>query len=420
MPLSSPEPSLRPAGPAARVARPLRIGIEAQRLFRPHKHGMDIVVLELIKHLQQIDHDNEYFVFVKPDEDRAVLPAAPNFHVVEVAGGPYPLWEQVLLPRAAREAGVHLLHCTSNTAPLRAGVPLVLTLHDIIYLEPLDLRRGSWYQRAGNLYRRWNVPRVMPLCQRVLTVSAFEQARIEQRLPGPAGQVQVVYNSAGEQFRPITDAAALAAARVRYGLPERFVFFLANTDPKKNLRGVLHALAQLKQQGQLAFKLVMLDYQESALAAILRELNAPDLRADILLCGYVPNQELPLIYNLAEVFLYPSLRESFGIPILEAMACGTPVITSNTSSMPEVAGDAALLVDPFRPETIAAAILRLQNDPAARAALVAQGLQRVQQFSWRETARQVRRVYEEVAEASSSPPTRYLSSTVQATKPTAS
>ena len=385
------------AGPAAaHPKRRLRIGIEAQRLFRPHKHGMDIVALELIRNLQQLDHDNEYFIFVKPDTDHSVLQETANFHLVEVAGGPYPFWEQVLLPRAARKARVDLLHCTSNTAPLRLPMPLVLTLHDIIYLEPLDLRRGSWYQRAGNLYRRWNVPRVVPCCERVLTVSAFEQARIEQRLPGPAGQVELVYNSAGKQFRHITDPAALAAAKARYHLPDRFIFFLANTDPKKNLRGVLQALALLKKQGRLFVKLVMLDYQEAALSALLRELDASDLRVNIQLCGYVPNQELPLIYNLAEIFLYPSLRESFGIPILEAMACGTPVITSNTSSMPEVAGDAALLIDPFRPETIADAILQLQGNPAERAHLVARGLERVQRFSWRETARQVRRVYEQV------------------------
>ena len=392
-PLSTPPIAGAAAVPPRRC---LRIGIEAQRLFRPHKHGMDIVALELIRNLQQLDHDNEYFIFVKPDTDHGVLQATANFHIVEVAGGPYPLWEQVLLPRAARRAKVDLLHCTSNTAPLGLRLPLVLTLHDIIYLEPMDLRRGSWYQRAGNLYRRWNVPRAVPHCARVLTVSAFEQARIEQRLPGTNGQVKVVYNSAGEHFRRITDPAALAGAKARYRLPDRFIFFLANTDPKKNLRGVLQALAMLKAQGQLGFTLVMLDYQETALLALLRELNAPDLRANIQLCGYVPNQELPLIYNLAEVFLYPSLRESFGIPILEAMACGTPVITSNTSSMPEVAGDAALLVDPFRPETIAAAILRLQNDPAERALLVQRGQLRVQHFSWRETARQVQRVYAEV------------------------
>jgi len=376
---------------------PLRIGIEAQRLFRPHKHGMDIVVLELIKHLQRIDHENEYFIFVKPDVDNEVVQETPNFHVIEIPGGPYPVWEQILLPKAVQKAEVQLLHCTSNTAPLQAGLPLILTLHDIIYLETLNLRLGSWYQRLGNLYRRWNVPRIVPQCQRVLTVSDFERARIVERLPGPPDQVQVVYNSAGEQFQRITDQVALDAAKARYGLPERFAFFLANTDPKKNLRGVLQALAMLKKEGQLSFKLVMLDYKEAALTAILRELDALDLRSEILLCGYVPNHELPLIYTLATVFLYPSLRESFGIPILEAMACGTPVITSNTSSMPEVAGSAALLVDPFRPETIAAAILRLQNDPVEHAKLIAEGLQRVQQFSWHKTACQVLAIYKQVA-----------------------
>lgn len=357
---------------------------------------MDIVALELLRHLQQLDQHNEYFVFVKPDTDRAVLQETPNMRIVEVPGGPYPVWEQRHLPRAARAAGVQLLHCTSNTAPLQPGVPLVLTLHDIIYLEKIDLRKGSWYQRAGNLYRRWNVPRVVSKCQRILTVSEFERQRIVAALPG-AAPVEVVYNSVGAQFRPVTDAAALAATRARYQLPAQFLFFLANTDPKKNLRGVLRALALLDEQGALGdLQLVMLDYAEEALAAVLREVGAPHLRQRICLCGYVPNQELPLIYSLAEIFLYPSLRESFGIPILEAMACGVPVITSNTSSMPEVAGDAARFVDPFRPETIAEAIQELHLDAARRAELAALGLARAARFSWANTARQVQQVYAEV------------------------
>jgi glycosyltransferase involved in cell wall biosynthesis len=378
----------------------MRIGIEAQRLFRPHKHGMDIVALELIKQLQALDQYNEYTVFVKPDADCNVLPAAPNFRVVEVAGGPYPTWEQWALPRAARAAGVQLLHCTSNTAPLRPGVPLVLTLHDIIYLEKLHLRQGSWYQRAGNLYRRWNVPRVAPNCQRILTVSAWEQQRILAALPLAPGQVEVVYNGVGPQFRPAPDAARLAAARQRLGLPERFMLFLANTDPKKNLRGVLRALALLKSRGPLPCKLLLLDYPEAALRQVLAELGLPELRADLLLLGYVPHAELPLLYNLAEVFLYPSLRESFGLPMLEAMACGTPVIAGSTSAMPEVAGEAALLVDPTQPAALADALHTLLHSPARRALLREQGLQRATRFTWQNTARQVLSVYEQVLQRS--------------------
>ena len=378
-------------------SRPLRIGIEAQRLFRAHKHGMDIVALELIRHLQQLDQHNEYFIFVKPDVDDQVLRATANFTIVLLPGGPYPLWEQRTLPRAARQHRLDVLHCTSNTAPLRPDVPLLITLHDIIYLEGVSLTQGSWYQRLGNIYRRWNVPRVVPACQQVITVSAYEQRRIGQHFGLTDSQVQVVYNSVGAHFKVKTDPDELAAIRARYGLPAEFLFFLANTDPKKNLAGVLRALAQLKARGQLRLPLVMLDYAEANLTALLAAIGAPELRADIHLCGYVPNQELPYIYSLSTLFLYPSLRESFGIPILEAMACGAPVITSDTSSMPEVAGGAARLVDPFRPETIAAAIQELQDDAGLRADLRARGLQRAQQFSWAAAARQVRQLYEQAA-----------------------
>lgn len=382
---------------------PLRIGIEAQRLFRVHKHGMDIVVLELIKQLQQLDQHNEYFIFVKPDRDNQVLPLAANFHIVEITGGPYPSWEQWALPRAAKKAGVQVLHCTSNTAPLWLDMPLVLTLHDIIYLEPLNLKQGSWYQRAGNLYRRWNVPRIVSHCQCILTVSEFERHRILTKLHLPDAQVQVAYNGVGSQFQPITAPNVLAESRQRLGLPDKFIFFLANTDPKKNFRGVLQALALLKKQQKLSCKLVILDFDETALQALLTELGCIELRADIILCGYIPNSELPVLYSLAHLFLYPSLRESFGIPILEAMACGTPVITSNTSSMPEVAGDAALLIDPTQPDTLAAAISELLTNDTRRAELRDKGLRRVQEFSWSKTARQIKRIYEQVANQSGKP-----------------
>ena len=113
----------------------MKIGIEAQRIFRKKKHGMDMVALELIRHLQLVDKENEYFVFVKPDEDHTVIQETANFRIIEIAGGPYPYWEQVLLPRAAKKYGCELLHCTSNTAPLFSSIPLVLTLHDIIFME---------------------------------------------------------------------------------------------------------------------------------------------------------------------------------------------------------------------------------------------------------------------------------------------
>lgn len=374
----------------------MRIGIEAQRLLRPHKHGMDIVALETIRALADYD-EHEFVVFVKPDEDRDGLPHTSNIQVVELPGGPYPVWEQYALPKAIRQHRIDLLHCTANTAPLRCPVPLVVTLHDIIFLENQPLRAGSWYQRFGNQYRRWNVPRIVQHCDQIITVSDFERQRIIDHMHLDPTRVVSIWNAVSQQFRVIEDTNQLAEVRAKYNLPHDFIFFLGNTDPKKNVRGVLKALLLLKQRGQLSIPVVISNIPDDALNAILTEIDGQALADDLILCGYIPNYVLPLIYNAATIFLCPSLRESFGLPILEAMACGTPVVTSTTSSMPEVAGEAALLVDPTSAENMASGINLLLKDPTLRYDLRRKGFERAALFSWQETAKKLMDVYEKVS-----------------------
>lgn len=374
----------------------MRIGIEAQRLFRKKKHGMDIVALELIKALQKLDTPHQFVVFVKPDEDDTVIQPTHNFEIVKVEGGPYPIWEQVKLPAAAKKHNIDVLHCTANTAPLKSPVPLVITLHDIIYLEKINLSQGTWYQRIGNLYRRWNVPKVVKTSKAIATVSNYERQRILDHFGLPPERVTTVYNAVGSHFKPIEDEMQLQAIRLKYKLPHSYMFFLGNTDPKKNVYGVMAALKKLKEENKLPLPLVMPDLDREYLHRILQELKATHLTDNIVTCGYIPNHELPGIISNATMFLYPSLRESFGIPLLEAMACGVPVITSNTSSMPEVAADAALFIDPFRPETLAEKIELLMNNPTLCTELKNKGLQRAQQFSWENTARQMLQLYESI------------------------
>lgn len=370
----------------------MRIGIEAQRLLRPHKHGMDIVALETIRALAT-GNKHEFVVFVKPDTDRDALPQAPNLQYVELAGGPYPVWEQYALPKAVKQYGVDLLHCTANTAPLRCPVPMVVTLHDIIFLENQPLRAGSWYQRFGNQYRRWNVPRIVSRCEQIITVSDFERQRIINHLHLDPARVISIWNAVSTQFRVIDDDAQLNTVRQTYRLPDDFIFFLGNTDPKKNVKGVLRALLLLKQRGQLTLPVVISNLPAASLTALLAEIDGQSLVDDISLCGYIPNHVLPFVYNAATIFLCPSLRESFGLPILEAMACGTPVLTSTTSSMPEVAGDAALLVDPALTTDMAEGIRELIQQPTLRQELSQKGLERARLFSWQETARKLVNVY---------------------------
>lgn len=378
----------------------MKIGIEGQRLYRKKKHGMDMVALELIKNLQQIDCQNEYVVFVSPDEDRGCIPAAPNFKIVELKGGFYPFWEQFALPKAAYKEGCELLHCTSNTGPLRCKVPLIITLHDIIYLESISLLKkgGTWYQKFGNMYRRWVVPAVAKQSQKVVTVSEFEKERISNFM-GLKNNLVAVYNGVGSHFQKISDDTMLHDAKIKYHLPDNFLFFLGNTDPKKNTPNVLKAFADFNAASEVKYKLVMLDYEENALMQVLSDIGHTEIRNDIVMTGYVPNAVLPAIINQCKVFLYPSLRESFGIPILEGMACGVPVITSNTSSMPEIAGDAALLVDPSKPEQIAEAITRILNDDNLRDELCDKGMKQAAGFSWKIMAENYLKLYKEILKA---------------------
>lgn len=363
---------------------------------------MDIVALETIRALSASDQ-HEFVIFVKPDTDRTGLPNSPNVELVELDGGPYPIWEQYALPKAVKQYGVDLLHCTANTAPLHSSVPLVLTLHDIIFLENQPLLRGSWYQRFGNQYRRWNVPQIVNKCDRIITVSDFERQRIIDHLKLDPDQVVTIYNGVSDKFRLINDRDQLAAVRVEYNLPKEFIFFLGNTDPKKNVLGVMKSLLRLKKQGQLTLPVVISNLTAASLNAILTDIDGQILTENIILCGYIPNSVLPLVYNAATIFLCPSLRESFGLPILEAMACGTPVLTSSTSSMPEVADEAALLVDPTSVEAMALQLSYLIQQPALRADLREKGLARAAQFSWQVAANKLLGVYEETLNIHSTP-----------------
>lgn len=375
----------------------MRIGIEGQRLYRKKKHGMDMVALELIKNIQKIDKENEYVVFVKPDVDDTCIPKCENFKIVELRGGPYPIWEQFALPRAAKKEACDILHCTSNTGPINSSIPLITILHDIIYLESISVfkKAGTWYQKLGNMYRRWVVPHVVRKSKRVATVSNFEKDRIRNFMRLNDNLV-AIHNGVGEHFKRINDSELIDKAKNKYNLPDHFLFFLGNTDPKKNTHNVLKAFADFKKKSSIDYKLVMLDYEENALRKILSDIGHSELRKDIHLTGYVVNTDLPAIISQCDVFLYPSLRESFGIPILEGMSCGVPVITSNTSSMPEIAADAALIVDPYNSKEISDGIIKILDNENYRKELCKRGIERAKIFSWKNMAKEYLKLYYEV------------------------
>ena len=229
----------------------MKIGIEGQRLFRQKKHGMDFVALELVRNIQQNDHVNEYFVFIKPGPDKC-LQSTENVHIIELPGRSYPFWEQIALPEAAVRYGCDLLHCTSNTAPIHCRVPLILTLHDIFYMEVISLfRKGfSTYQKFGNMYRRYVVPLAVKKSRKIITVSFSEKQRIADFFKLYDDRLTVVYNGVSENFKPVTNPAELNRVSELYKLPDNFIFTLGNTDPKKNTAGVIKAYTLYHQQSK--------------------------------------------------------------------------------------------------------------------------------------------------------------------------
>lgn len=372
----------------------MRIGIEAQRIFRKNKHGMDYVVLQEIKELQQLDLVNEYYVFVKPGEDRCVE-STKNVHVIELKCPSYPLWEQWALPMAAKKYGVEILHCTSNTAPIWCDIPLVLTLHDIIFLEPRDKQNKSLYQNLGWFYRRIDVPRILDKSRRIITVSNFEMENIISKLNIPRERMAMIYNGYNDWFRPINNCELPKAMSTKL-TANGYFFFLGNTDPKKNTERTLVAYSKYLKQSEVKRKLLMADLDPDYLNGIIEHNHIENIRENIVMPGYIVNSDLPYIYNNAFAFLYTSLRESFGIPLLEAMACGTPVITSNTSSMPEIGGKDAILVNPESSDEITAMMLRLETDQTFYNEQKQIGLERAKLFSWKKTAENLLKLYQDV------------------------
>ena len=254
--------------------------------------------------------------------------------------------------------------------------------------------RASWYQKIGNLYRRLIVNAIIKKSDKLITVSNFEKQNISKIYNLDDTKIRTVHNGVNKNFTSVIDINKKQEIKELYNLPERFLFHFGNTDPRKNTARVLKAFDRYLKTKDSEIKLVLAGLNEDNLHSILKEIDLiVELRDNIVLTGYVADKDLPVIFNLSEVFLFPSLREGFGIPIIEAMACGVAVITSNTSSMPEVAGDAACLINPNSTESIYNAIDRVLTDLQYKDQLIRNGFQQCTNFSWENMAKNVLEVY---------------------------
>ncbi|HEX9372916.1 MAG TPA: glycosyltransferase family 1 protein [Roseiflexaceae bacterium] len=367
------------------------------RSFR--RAGVSNYVEALLTHLGQIDHRNSYTVYTTRGLDGAALGLPPNF---AVRPSPLPTinprvripWEQLLAPALLRLNHADVFHGVLSVAPLFCPTPSVITIHDLAFLS-----FPQTFRRVNRAYLTWATRVSVRRAARILAVSEATKREIVRLLCVPPEKIVVTYDACDARFVP-PDPAELAAFRRRAGLPERFILFLGTLEPRKNLPTLLDAYTRIASSTDAP--LIIGGGKGWLYDEIFAKAESLDLGDRVRFVGYVDQADQPLWYAAATVFAFPSLYEGFGMPLLEAMACGTPVVSSRSSSLPEVVGDAGLLVPPTDADALGAALLRLLGDSDLRAELRERGLRQARRFSWRETAERTLAAYEDAAATRSS------------------
>ncbi|MGE5553622.1 MAG: glycosyltransferase family 4 protein [Betaproteobacteria bacterium] len=386
----------------------MRIGIDARAAVRYRGTGLGTYTHRLLWALSALDHFNEYTAFAPalpagPAEEGggtlpaevADLPQGPNFTLSTFPASPDRGEEDARISRSLAEGGFALHHVPHNGLgfPPDPNCPVITTIHDLIpYVLP---------QTCTRRYLERFLARMPDICARsalILAVSRHTRQDLCRILGVPETKIVVTYEAPEPCYRPLPFSEANALAAEKYGLTGPFLLYVGGFSPRKNLPALLAAYAAVR--GDLADRppLVLAGSLDASGQRLVERAKDLGLADEVRFPGFIPSSDLPYLYRAARLFVYPSLYEGFGLPPLEAMACGTPVIASRESSLPEVVGNAGLLIDPYDPDSIADALLRLANNQETREALRQKGLRQAKTFSWRRTAAETLLAYEAVAQ----------------------
>ncbi|MBL8168412.1 MAG: glycosyltransferase family 4 protein [Acidobacteria bacterium] len=377
----------------------MHIGIDAHAIGA-QQGGNETYIRNLIRALAALDADNRYTIYLANAQAAAewqngFVAQHPNFSV-RLLPPPTPLVRvPVFLTYELRRRPVDVLH-VQYTAPPFCNAPVVATIHDLAF-EHLP----ETFTRRGSLQLKLTVRRTARRAARIATVSEYSRQDLLRTYRLAPEKVVTTYNGIEPHFTAQPRAADEAAqVRQRFGIARGFLLAVGSLQPRKNLERLIRTYARLRrEQPDFAPQLVIVGRKLWLAESIFAEVSRQPWASDVILTGYVGDDDLPALYRTASAFVYPSLFEGFGLPPLEAMACGTPVITSNISSLPEVAGSAALLVDPLNEQELAAALQRILNDQPLRARLRAEGVRQAAKFTWRDAAEKTLQLYRESYEA---------------------
>jgi glycosyltransferase involved in cell wall biosynthesis len=357
--------------------------------------GIGVYTNQLVKNLNQMDKENNYHLIhyskgnqeIYNQNNEIIIPKNRFIR----RWGSYMFWRYFTLPRGLKKYNLDVVHDPYELGPFTFNQPFrkVITVHD---LTPLLF--PNLFKRGDVMLHRLLLKKTISKADKIITVSYNSQRDIMEYLNVPEENIEVIYNGKNESFRPL-NSRKIGEVREKYELPSRFILSVGGLHPIKNIPRMLEAYHLALKNG-LEHKLVMVGGSMDRSEEIFQIIKVLGLEGHVIFTGVVPDDDLVGLYNAADLFLYPCLYAGFGLPPLEAMACGTPVITSCNSSLPEIVGDAAKLVNPYDTEKLAASINRILSDDGMMKTLIKNGLKRAEMFNWKKTAWETLKVYKEV------------------------
>ena len=365
----------------------MRIAIDARKI---NDFGIGTYLRNLIRLLPSIDSENTYHLLCYRSDENLLRSMSERFELSFIKSANYSVSEHLRIPLELRRIGADLYHAPHYVIPYWPGVRSVVTVHDVIHL----LFPQYLPSRVAVHYARQMIGRAVSTARTVMTVSNASKRDLLGFFDIDPERVRVIPNGIDPAMTTEMDPDELARIKARFQLDGRSILFVGNIKPHKNVERLIEAFARLREDESLKdVKLIVVGDELSKYPALRRAVARHQIRRHVRFFGFVPEMTLVALYRAADVFVLPSLYEGFGLPVLEAMANGTPVVTSNLSSLPEVVGDAALTVDPYDIDAIAGATRRVLQDEELQARLIRDGKARAKEFGWEQSVRQIHGVY---------------------------
>ena len=364
----------------------MKIGIMLRHLGK-QAGGIGTYTNNLLDQIVSIDTTNEYLFMYDNEEFLGSYAQTPSVEEIVVKSRSKLSWDQLAVPAIAKLHKLDLIFNPKMSVPLFTDVKSVFVFHGadwLIFPQNYPMYDRVYHKMFASLY-----------CKKataVISVSEDASQHIAESMKLGPNKLKTVYHAASERFRPIEEEEHMEGVRRKYKLPQHFILYLGQIYPMKNVGGIIEAYSKIRHK--IPHKLVIVGKPTHKSQKDLGLIDKYGLQEDVILTGFVPDGDVPAFYNLADLFVFPSFYEGFGIPMLEAMACGCPVVTSNQGAQKEIAGGAAMLVDPYQTDDIAKGVIDVLSDDVMRQELIQKGFERAKSFTWRRTAERTLEVLE--------------------------